>query len=93
MSKIVACITETWLKDTVNDNAIHIPGYKLIRKDRTFTSHGGVCIYIREEFQCFQLDALESDNVEVLYIKIRPRRLPRGIPCIVVGTIYHAPAK
>ena len=88
----LACITETWFKDTVNDNAIHIPGYKLVRKDRTFTSHGGVCIYIREEFQCFRLNAFESDNAEVLYIKIRPRRLPQGIPCIVVKTIYHPPS-
>ena len=65
----LACITETWLKDTVNDNAIHIPGYKLVRKDRTFASHGGICVYIRVEFQCFRLDAFESDNAEVLYIK------------------------
>ena len=47
---------------------------------------------MREEFQCFGLDAFKSDNAEVLYIKIRPRRLPRGIPCVVVGTIYHLPS-
>ena len=31
-------------------------------------------------------------NFEVLWVKIRPKRLPRGIPSIIVGTVYHPPS-
>jgi hypothetical protein len=84
----LACITETWLRGSITE-VIHIPGYKVIRKDRIRTSHGGVCVFIREEINCSRLNAFESSNQEVLWLKILPKRLPRGVPCIVLGTIYH----
>jgi hypothetical protein len=67
----LACITETWLRGSITDNVIHIPGYKVIRKDRIRTSHGGVCVFIREEINCSRLNAFESSNQEVLWLKIR----------------------
>ena len=33
-----------------------------------------------------------DENFEVLWVKIRPKRLPRGIPSIIVGTAYHPPS-
>ena len=39
-----ACFTETWLSDSVGDNAIQIPGYNIARKDRVIGQHGGVCL-------------------------------------------------
>ena len=33
-----------------------------------------------------------DENFEVLWVKIRPKWLPRGIPTINVGTIYHPPS-
>ena len=30
--------------------------------------------------------------MEVLWSQIRPTRLPRGTPCIIVGIIYHLPS-
>ena len=32
---ILASITETWLKSTIADSVIDIPGYNIIRRDRT----------------------------------------------------------
>ena len=40
-------ITETWLKDTITDSVVNIPGFTIICKDRFVNSHGGICIYIR----------------------------------------------
>jgi hypothetical protein len=28
-------------------------------------------------------------QLEVLWTYIKPTRLPRGIPCVIVGTVYH----
>ena len=88
----LACITKTFLRGSITVNVIHIPGYKEIRKYRIRTSHGGVCVFIREEINCSRLNAFESSNQEVLWLKIRPNRLSRGVPCIVRGTINHPPS-
>ena len=43
----VACFTETWLHDSINNNHIYIPEYNFILKNRTKGIHGGVGIYIK----------------------------------------------
>ncbi len=45
--------TETWLSETIPDNALHLPGYQLFRSDRITelmgkTRGGGLCFYINE---------------------------------------------
>lgn len=84
-------ITETWLKESVGDNQINLPGYNLQRKDRTLGEHGGVCLYSKDCIKVSSLQNLEDPSLEVLWVKIRPFRLPRGIPCIVTATVYHPP--
>lgn len=43
----IAFITETWLKDTICDSVVDIPGFSIFRKDREVLQHGGVCIYLK----------------------------------------------
>ena len=43
----LAFITETWLNENIDDDAVQIPGYSLIRRDRNYRSGGGVCAYIK----------------------------------------------
>lgn len=59
-------ITETWLRDSITDDHVSISGYQLFRKDRRTKTHGGVCLYVKNSIQCKVLDALYSDNLEVL---------------------------
>ena len=35
---------------------------------------------------------LSVTSIEVLWVKVRPYRLPRGVSCIIIGTIYHPPS-
>ena len=42
--------------------------------------------------QCFITVDLTDKNLEVLWVKIRPDRLPSGIPSIFIGTVYHPPS-
>ncbi len=37
-------LTETWLNDSITDSVVSIPGFTIIRKDRTINNHGGICI-------------------------------------------------
>ena len=46
-SKIdVLAINETKIDSSVNDNEIYLPGFEVVRKDRS-VSGGGVCIYLQ----------------------------------------------
>ena len=44
----IAAFTEIWLRDSIQDTIIDIPGYQIYRKDRNGGSHGGVCTYVRD---------------------------------------------
>jgi hypothetical protein len=85
------CITETWLKYHIDSHVVGIAGYTIVRLDRKVISHGGVSMYIRDSVRYNVLLDLIDENFEDLWVKIRPDRLPRGIPSIVIGTVYHPP--
>jgi hypothetical protein len=72
----IAAFTETWLKDSIQNTVIDIPGYRIYRKDRNGGLHGGVCTYVREEICTIILNDLHHPTLEVLWIKLRPKRLP-----------------
>ena len=86
------CLTETRLQEHVLDIVIAIDGYILIRLDRKTATHGGVCMYIKNSIQCSVLNDLFDPTLEVLWVKIQPTRLPRGISTIFEGVLYHPPS-
>ncbi|XP_073228222.1 uncharacterized protein, partial [Porites lutea] len=89
----LAFITETWLKDSVSDGVVQIPGFAVVRKNRKVIDHGGVCAYIQEgNCRYKQLKDLNCcEDHESLWLYLRPNRLPRGFSCIIAGVIYHPP--
>ena len=87
----IACFTETWFHNGINENCVKIPGYNLIYKNRMYGTHGGVCTYIRNSISYKNLDQFDNESFEVLWVQIRPNRLPRGVPSIVIGIVYHPP--
>ena len=90
----IALLTETWLRESMADAVVNFPGYTISRKDRsTNNSHGGVCAYVREAQVKFKhLEGISyCDKHEVLWLYLRPSRLPRGFSCIIVAVLYHPP--
>ena len=75
-------VTETWLRP--------MSSYILFRRDRPAHA-GGVCIFVNTEIPCSCLRAYESSDMESVWVKARPQRLPRQVSMILVGTVYHAP--
>ena len=88
----IACITETWLRYHIDDNVVNVSGFRLVRLDRINSQHGGVCMYVRNNIQCNIVQDLLDSYFEIVWVHIRPTRLPRGIPCIIIGTLYHPPS-
>ena len=70
-------LVETWLQSHIHDNVINIQGYNLIHRDRVEGTHGGVCVYIKDSIAFTVLDELYNSSFEILWINIRPNRLPR----------------
>ncbi len=87
----IACITETWLTPLVPDSAINISGFTIVRKDRTCTLGGGVCLYIRESINYKIWHDQCEDGIESLWVTLRPKRMPRSVPQITIGAIYMPP--
>ena len=88
----LVCLTETWLQDHIHDNIVDISGFNLLRRDRKEGTHGGVCMFVRDNIRYSLLDFLDDPSFEVLWVKIRPNRLPRGFSSIIVGIVYHPPS-
>ena len=70
---------ETWLKSTIAVSVIDIPGYSVLLRDRSSDHRGGVCLYINAVVRYKRLGDLSCcPDHEVLWVQLRPKRLPRG---------------
>ena len=78
-------IAETWLNDTVADGELEIPNFVIVRKDRPHTG-GGVAIYCHKLLSFVRHPDLESDDLEVKWLKIRGHGHEK-----LVGCIYRPP--
>ena len=66
----LAFITETWLRESIADSVVDIPGCTILCKDRTTENHGGFCIYIKNTRCRYEvLDHIRCcDDHETLWI-------------------------
>jgi len=72
----LVAITETWWDDSHDWSAMD--GYKLFRRDRRGKRGGGVALYVRDCFDCIELDDCD-DKVECFWVKMRGKaRHPAG---------------
>ena len=82
----LAFITETWLKESIDDSVVSISGYCVFRRDRKTDCHAGVCTYVNtERLNNFTvLDDLNCcEQHELLWLRIRPLeeyRLQSSLP-------------
>ena len=76
----------------VESRVVELSGYNFVRKDRLEAVHGGIGMYIKNEIKFSELTALSNPVFEVLWVKLNPTRLPRGVDNVIVGTVYHPPS-
>ena len=72
-SKIdVLAIKETKIDSSVYDNEIYLPGFEVVRKDRSVNGRrgGGVCIYLRSNINYQIRNDLCDDRLECVVIEI-----------------------
>ena len=96
----ISCLglSETWLTNTIPDNMLYIPGYSLLRLDRSWLNPqgqikkgGGVCCYINTnmKFTHQEFDDLNCSNkdIEIHHILIEQPAIKK---CILLN-IYRPP--
>ncbi|GAB0207400.1 mitochondrial enolase superfamily member 1 [Grus japonensis] len=82
----LVAITETWWDDS-HDWSAAMDGYKLFRRDRHGRRGGGVALYVRECFDCIELDDCD-DKVECLWVRMRGKANKADI---LLGVCYRPP--
>lgn len=75
---------ETWLDETITNDTLAIPGYKIFRSDRN-RSGGGVLFYYSESLSCESI-SISAPSIECVWLKLKLRK----ITCIV-GNVYRPP--
>ena len=84
-------ITESWLHADLPDSAITVDGYEIYRNDRTDRRGGGVAAFVNSSVPSKRLFNLENSDFECLWLKLRPRRLPRSVTSIYFAVVYNPP--
>ena len=88
----VCCITESWCPTSVPDRVLLLDHYHPpIRHNRDHTSGGGIVCYVHAAIPFSVFRNLAIENVESVWLKLQPQRLPRQFNPIVLGSYLSAP--
>jgi hypothetical protein len=89
LSCCALCVSESWLKPTLSSNLVELPGYVLLRNDRTGKGGGGVAIYIRDDIPSKILAISEpkySKRPEFLLVELSVHNIK-----ILLCVVYRPP--
>lgn len=78
-------LTETHLNPHILDAEIHIKNYTLYRSDRVGRSHGGVCIYVRNDLAAEEIMKDSNSYCDSLVLKVHQLNL-------LLINVYRPPA-
>ena len=74
----IACLTETWLADSVPTEVVNVSGYVIHRNDRKDGRRGGgVAVLVRQNVPCQRLSALETPDIESVWLLYRLSKMTR----------------
>ena len=86
----IICIQESWLSSECNVQLFELPSYQLVSKGKYCSNHGGLLIYVHNDFLWEPLDIRENTTGwENIFIKIRHKSL--GSKPYIIGNIYRLP--
>ncbi|KAI8516894.1 hypothetical protein Bbelb_054750 [Branchiostoma belcheri] len=88
----LAIVTETWFSTRMTSEVLNVEGYSLFSTSRTDQRGGGVAVYIREDIQARAIPQVTvPPDLECVWVRVRPTRLPRQVSSIVICATYIPP--
>jgi len=94
------CFTETWLHHNVPDSVLDLPGFQLVRADRSRADSGkknggGVAVHVNNRWcnpgHITVKERVCSPDIELLAVSLRPYYLPREFTQAIVIVVYIPP--
>jgi hypothetical protein len=87
----ILCLQETWLTAGYDLLPFHIEGYNLISTGKSCSAHGGVAIYLKEDFKYKVIKHNTSEIWDGLFLEISFVTNLHETKKIIVGNIYRPP--
>ena len=78
---LFAC-SETWITPQVDISSLQISGYNIITDNRTFSTGGGVALYLNSSFEYHLRNDLKMAGVENIWVDTQD---------LLIGVIYNPP--
>ena len=69
VTRIIRKYDIIWIGEMKLDSNPHVPGYKPFRNTLRYTTHGGICMYVKNSFVQF-IDAVTFYNDDVIYVTL-----------------------
>ena len=90
----IICIQETWGHDGIQMNCFSLPNYRLINANRRLTAHGGLIIYIHNDFEFKELNeelpiTQTSNSLESMFVEVWRKNYTSQK--YIIGNIYRLP--
>ena len=87
------CLQETWLDENCDTSLLNIPGYTLISKGKSCSTHGGTAIYLNDEYDYKILSYSSESNIwDGLFIEIEKTSTSvNQTKKLIIGNIYRPP--
>ena len=68
------CLQECWLGDADNVSMFNLESYNMIFLPESCCAHGGLIIYVHNQFQCAVMSEVQSSGWEYLCVKVSCRK-------------------
>ena len=83
----ILAISETWLHSNIPISLFEIPGYDILRKDRTSKRGGGIAFYAKQHFKPKIIKTPHDlEQPELLFIELQCKNIK-----VAMGVLYKAP--
>ena len=80
-------VSETFLNADIYNKELVINGYSVLRRDRVDRGGGGILVYVRQNLLFIHRTDLQTDDVETIWIEIRPLHSKPYLIC----NVYRPP--
>ena len=91
MFQLYVHVSETWFKDYMDSSSLTMQGFCLERKYRGHGRAGGVACYIKNELMYKRLNDIDVHDLEVMWIKVMPKKTPRKFSFILIACLCYTP--
>ena len=78
---------ETFLDETTSIRDLEINNFVFERRDRSHKKGGGILVYLNNAIMYERLSNLESDDIESIWLKIKPMHSKS----FLLGCVYRPP--